>query len=71
MEKDFKTSEAQRKANQKWREKNKKKNRYSNYKSSAKLFAREYAKSLEDIKELEEIFKKENKNFKGKTENML
>lgn len=69
MDKNFKTSEAQRKANQKWRDKNKARNRYSNYKSSAKLFAREYAKNLNDIKELEEIFKKENKNFNGKTEN--
>lgn len=65
MEKDFKTSEAQRKASQKWKEKNKARNKYVNYRSSAKLFAREYAKSLEDIKELEEIFKNENKNYIG------
>lgn len=65
MEKDFKTSEAQRKASQKWKEKNKARNKYVNYRSLAKLFAREYAKSLEDIKELEEIFKNENKNYIG------
>ena len=69
MEKDFKTPEYQRKASQKWREKNKNKNLYSNSRSSARSFARYHAESLEDIKELEEIFKKENKNFNGKTEN--
>ena len=69
MEKDFKTPEYQRKASRKWKEKNKEKNRYSSSRSSARSFARYYAESIEDIKELEEIFKKENKNFKGKTEN--
>lgn len=65
MEKDFKTSEAQRKASQKWKEKNAKKNKRSSYSSRARLYAREYAESIEDIKELEEIFKNENKNYLG------
>ncbi|WP_197273091.1 hypothetical protein [Lagierella massiliensis] len=45
--------------------KNKERNRYSSSRSSARLYAREYAESIENIKELEEIFKNENKNYLG------
>lgn len=69
MEEKFKTPEYQRRASKKWKDKNVIKNKRSSYRSSARLYAREYAESLEDIKELEEIFKKENKNYKGEIQN--
>ncbi|WP_300409059.1 hypothetical protein [Lagierella sp.] len=69
MENEFKTPKYQREASQRWREKNKARNKYVNSRSSARSFARYHAKNMDDIKELEEIFKKENPNFNKKTEN--
>lgn len=61
---DKKTSEAQKRATQNWRKRNPEKARYNGSKSSARTFVRKYA-SQEDMDELMEIFKNENKNYRG------
>lgn len=60
---DKKTSEAQLRAIKNWRKRNPEKVRYNGAKTSARTFARKYA-TQEDMDELMEIFKNENKNFK-------
>lgn len=50
--KEYKTSEARRKANAKWTHKNKTKQTRYVYKSNAKNFIKKYA-SVDDLKELE------------------
>ena len=64
--KDLKTSEAQRRAIDNWAKKNPDARRYHRNKSNARTFARKYAKTLEEVEELVEIFKNENPNYKNK-----
>lgn len=61
--KDLKTSEAQRRAIDNWAKKNPDARRYHRNKSNARTFARKYAKTLEEVEELVEIFKNENPNY--------
>jgi hypothetical protein len=63
--KDLKTSEAQRRAIDNWAKKNPDARRYHRNKSNARTFARKYAKTLEEVEELVEIFKNENSNYKA------
>lgn len=56
-----KTSDAQIKASRKWEEKNPDRKRYIRYRSNARTFVRHWAKK-EDMEELLEIYKNENKN---------
>ena len=58
-----KTSNAQRRATKKWEQNNPEAKRYLRVRSNARTFARKYAKSLEEVEELVEIFK--NENIKG------
>lgn len=58
---DYKTSKAQRRATKKWEQNNPEAKRYLRARSNARTFARKYANSLEEVEELVEIFKKENK----------
>ena len=62
--KELKTSEAQRRATRKWEQNNPDAKRYSRNKGNARTFARKYAKTLEEVEELVDIFKKENPNYK-------
>nr|WP_277251188.1 hypothetical protein [Peptoniphilus vaginalis] len=62
--KELKTSEAQRRAIDNWAKKNPDAKRYHRNKSNARTFARKYAKTLEEVEELVEIFKNENPNYK-------
>lgn len=62
--KELKASEAQRRATRKWEQNNPEIKRYSRKKGNAKIYARKYAKTLEEVEELVEIFKKENPNYK-------
>ena len=55
--KELKTSEAQRRAIDNWAKKNPDAKRYHRNKSNARTFARKYAKTLEEVEELVEIFK--------------
>ena len=64
--KELKTSEAQRRAKDNWAKKNPHAKRYHRNKSNARTFARKYAKTLEEVEELVEIFKNENPNYKNK-----
>lgn len=57
---DYKTSKAQRRATKKWEQNNPETKRYLRTRSNARTFARKYAKSLEEVEELVEIFKSEN-----------
>lgn len=61
--KELKTSEAQRKATKKWEQNNPEAKRYLRARSNARTFARMYAKTIEEVEELVEIFK--NENIKG------
>ena len=61
----LKTSEAQRRAIDNWAKKNPEAKRYHRNKSNARTFARKYAKTLEEVEELVEIFKNENENYKN------
>ena len=63
--KDLKTSEAQRRAIENWAKKNPDAKRYHRNKSNARTYARKYAKTLEEVEELVEIFKNENPNYKA------
>ena len=56
-----KTSDAQMKAVRNWEKNNPEKVKYMRYKSSAKTFARYWADD-EDMKEVLEVYKKENPN---------
>lgn len=58
-----KTSDAQKRATNNWRKRNPEDAKYGSYRSSARTFARHWA-TKEDMKELLEIFQKENKNSK-------
>jgi len=58
---DKKTSEAQRRATKKWEKNNPEKVKYLRNRTAARTFARHYA-DREDMKELMEIFEKENEN---------
>lgn len=60
---DYKTSEAQRKASRNWEEKNPDRKRYIRYRSNARTFVRHWADD-EDMQELIDIYKEENKNAK-------
>ena len=62
--KELKTSEAQRRATRKQEQNNPEIKRYSRNKGNARTFARRYAKTLEEVEKLVEIFKKENPNYK-------
>ena len=54
-----KTSEAQRRASRSYEERNREKTRINSYRRTARLFVKTYA-TEEDMKELNEIFKKNN-----------
>lgn len=58
-----KTSKAQIRASRKWEEKNPERTRYLSARRAARSFVRNRA-TKEDMEELLEIFKKENKNSK-------
>lgn len=58
-----KTSDAQIRASRRWEEKNPERKRYLRYKSNARTFVRHWADD-EDLQELIEIYKEENKNAK-------
>lgn len=58
-----KTSEAQKRASRAYEERNPEKTKIDRYKRNARTFFRHYA-TRDDIDELEEIFKKENPNYK-------
>lgn len=58
-----KTSDAQIRATRRWEAKNPEKTKIDNYRRTSRTFFRHYATD-EDIKELLEIYKKENKNSK-------
>lgn len=60
-----KASEAQRRATKKWEEQNPKQKRYLRYRSNARTFFRHWAVD-EDIDELLDIYKNENKNARKK-----
>ena len=57
-----KTSDAQIRASRKWEEKNPERKRYLRYKSNARTFVRHWADD-EDMQELIDIYKEENKNY--------
>ena len=59
--KEYKTTEAQRRAVKNYNSRNKDKKRIDSYKSSARTFVRHHA-TREDLNELIEIFEKENPN---------
>lgn len=61
--KELKTSEAQRRATRKWEQNNPEAKRYLRNRSNARTFARIYAKTLEEVEELVDIFKNENPNY--------
>lgn len=60
---DFKTTEAQRRASKNYKKRNPEQTRINRYRSNARTFVRYHAKQ-EDMKELLEIFEKENPNGK-------
>lgn len=60
---DLKTTEAQRRASRAYKKRNPEQTRINRYRSNARTFVRHHAKE-EDMKELLEIFKKENPNGK-------
>lgn len=59
----YKTTEAQRRASKVYKERNPEQTKINRYRSNARTFVRHHAKE-EDMKELIEIFKNENPNFK-------
>lgn len=59
----YKTSEAQRRASKKYRKKNPERTKITSYRTTARTFVRHYA-TKEDMENLMEVFKKENKNYK-------
>ena len=61
-----KTSDAQVKASRRREEKNPDRKRYLRYRSNARTFVRHWA-DKEDLQELIEIFKNENKNTKERS----
>ena len=61
--KEYKTTAAQRKAVKNYKKRNPEQTKINSYKSSARTFVRHYA-TKEELKELIEIFKKENPNNK-------
>lgn len=64
--KELKTSEAQRRATKKWEQNNPEAKRYSRNKGNARIFARKYAKTLEEVEDLVEIFKMKTLTIKNK-----
>jgi hypothetical protein len=58
----YKTTEAQRKANEKWKEKNKNLQKKYVLKSNCKRYIKEFAE-LSDLEELEEMIKKAKKDL--------
>jgi hypothetical protein len=58
----YKTSEAQRKANEKWKEKNKNLQKKYVLKSNCKRYIKEFAE-ISDLEELEEMIKKAKKDL--------
>lgn len=58
----YKTSEAQRKANEKWKEKNKNLQKKYVLKSNCKRYIKEFAE-VSDLEELEEMIKKAKKDL--------
>ena len=61
-----KTSNAQKRAIKNWRKNNPKASRINSYRSTARTFVRHYA-TPEEMAELNDIFKKENKNYEDWT----
>lgn len=61
-----KTSDAQARASRRWEERNPDRKRYLRYRSNARTFVRHWA-DKEDLQELIEIFKNENKNTKERS----
>lgn len=59
--KEYKTTEAQRRAVKNYKKRNREQTKINSYKSSARTFVRHYA-TREELKELIEIFEKENPN---------
>ena len=59
--KEYKTTEAQRRAVKNNKKRNREQTKINSYKSSARTFVRHYA-TREELKELIEIFEKENPN---------
>ena len=59
----YKTSEAQRRAVKRYKKRNPERTRITRYRTNARTFARHYA-TKEDMENLMEVFKKENKNYK-------
>lgn len=59
----LKTTEAQRRASKNYKQRNPEQTRINRYRSNARTFVRHHAKE-EDMKELLEIFEKENPNGK-------
>ena len=59
----YKTSEAQRRAVKRYKKRNPEQTRINRYRSNARTFVRHHAKE-EDMENLMEVFKKENKNYK-------
>lgn len=62
MDKEFTTTEAERRAKQKWQEENREKTRIYNYRSQAKKFIKDFAEE-DDLKELEKLIKERRKNL--------
>lgn len=58
----YKTSEAQRKANEKWKDKNKNLQKKYVLKSNCKRYIKEFAE-ISDLEELEEMIKKAKKDL--------
>lgn len=61
-----KTSEAQMRAVRAWEERNPELKRFYRTRTNARTFARKYAKSIDDIQELVDIFNNENPNANKK-----
>lgn len=64
MTKELKTSPAQRAAVERYKKRNPEKTRITSYRGAARTFVRHHA-TQEEMKELMEIFKKENPNAKS------
>ena len=67
MTKELKTSSAQRAAVERYRRRNPEQTRITSYRTTARLFVRRHA-TIEEMEELNEIFKKENPNASGHRE---
>ena len=59
----LKTTEAQRRASKNYKKRNPEQTRINRYRSNARTFVRHHA-TKDDMENLMEVFKKENKNYK-------